>query len=274
MEDDKKYKIPVEGLEQYRITKSGKVWSKNTKCYISLNIVNGYEIVPLREHPHAVHRLVAITFIPNPDNKPQVRHIDNNKLNNHLDNLCWATQKEVVNSHGKKTSHARKVLQYDLEDNLVNTFNSSIEAGKSINCTPSAISKVLIGKNPTAGGFKWKYSEVDKPNVIELDLSQAKQIDEHEKYNIFPDGRVYNNVRKTFLKPVVNSSGYSYVTLSNNDTKGNHYVHRLVAEHFLMATKKEGHTQVNHKNKIRSDNNIDNLEWCSASENLKHAFNN
>jgi hypothetical protein len=48
-----------------------------------------------------IHRLVALTFIPNPENKPYVDHIDGGRRNNHIDNLRWATPKE--NSNNEKT---------------------------------------------------------------------------------------------------------------------------------------------------------------------------
>lgn len=95
---------PVPGYEDYyevstlgRIRRiKGRSAGKILKG--SLNASGGYLIVSLYVNKRykylLVHRVVAITFLPNPDNKPQVNHIDGNKLNNALTNLEWATQEE------------------------------------------------------------------------------------------------------------------------------------------------------------------------------------
>ena len=61
---------------------------------------SGYNFVILSKHNHykhfRVHRLVLLTFVPNPENKPTGNHIDGNKLNNFLENLEWMTQKENI----------------------------------------------------------------------------------------------------------------------------------------------------------------------------------
>jgi uncharacterized protein YpuA (DUF1002 family) len=62
----------------------------------------GYPTVNLADGKYLIHRLVAETYIPNPNNKPQVNHIDENKTNNNVYNLEWATNKEnIQHSHCK-----------------------------------------------------------------------------------------------------------------------------------------------------------------------------
>lgn len=101
-------------------------------------------------------------------------------------------------------------------------------------------------------------------------------------YEISDKGRVKSLTRKvmfgervkftkeTILKEINNGRDYMYVTLSCNNKKTKKYIHRLVAGEFLPNEFNK--PEVNHKNGIKKDNNISNLEWVTSSENQKHAF--
>jgi HNH endonuclease len=78
----------LENYEGYSITVDGKVWSDKTELFLATSICNGYEMVHLSNNKKGtVHRLVAQTFIPNPENKPYVSHINSDKLDNRVENL-------------------------------------------------------------------------------------------------------------------------------------------------------------------------------------------
>ena len=111
---------PIEGFPNYLVTSHGRVLSLNYNRENKIrelkqrkNYKSKYCYVTLYKNGKAtviyVHRLVAQAFIPNPDNKPEVNHIDENKTNNQVSNLEWVTHKENIN-HGTRNERASKVL--------------------------------------------------------------------------------------------------------------------------------------------------------------------
>lgn len=91
------------------------------------------------------------------------------------------------------------------------------------------------------------------------------------KYEVSNLGRVRNE-KGDILKPFATHGGYYMVALHENGIKTNVRLHRLVAQMFVPNP--DCKPEVNHKNGIKSDNNATNLEWCSRSENMHHAYRN
>lgn len=154
-----------EGL--YQVSNLGRVKSLNynhtgkEKILTLKTSKNGYLQIGLSKNGKQkfflIHRLVAIAFIPNPDNLPQVNHKDECRYNNCVDNLEWCDSKYNCNygTRNKKLSEINKKTIYCIE--LDTEFDSITEASEKIGCDRSNISKCLKGKRKTAGGYHWNW---------------------------------------------------------------------------------------------------------------------
>lgn len=96
--------LPAPNFEQYyAISNHGRCYSfLRNRLINSAHNISGYLTLDLKRNTIKVHRLVALAFVPNPDNKPFVNHIDGNKLNPRMDNLEWVTHSENM-QHASKT---------------------------------------------------------------------------------------------------------------------------------------------------------------------------
>lgn len=92
------------------------------------------------------------------------------------------------------------------------------------------------------------------------------------QYSATDSGRIisYKSGKPEYISTYVHSTGYSYAILWTNNTRKRVKVHRIIAE--LFVKNPENKPQVNHINGIKTDNQANNLEWVTASENIKHAY--
>ena len=150
----------------YEVSNLGNVKSLRNKIILKPFLTRGYFSVNLSKDgickTFLIHRLVALAFIPNPNNYKEVNHKDEIKTNNNVDNLEWCTR-EYNMSYGKArfvqgVSCGNPVLQI-YNDIVIAWYYSSEFASKITGIDCSSIIKCCKGKRVYAGGYKWKYSD-------------------------------------------------------------------------------------------------------------------
>lgn len=147
-----------------------------------------------------VHRIVAEAFIPNPQQKPCVDHIDCNTFNNSADNLRWVTHKENMNNPitrqrmidesskyvsqaGSDNPFSRKVAMYSLDGSLIGEFDSAGQIEKQYGIRSASISRVCYGQRNQTHGYVFRFiseakrklvhkpaSNVNRKPIVQLDL--------------------------------------------------------------------------------------------------------
>lgn len=178
-------KAQIKDFPNYIITDTGDVYSCNYHRSGKIRVINQYlrgKYLCVRLYKNKipynkpVHRLVAEAFIPNPEHKEQVNHIDGNKLNNKISNLEWNTRSENMkhayrvlkmrpnkpwlNKFGKDNCHSRIVLQIQ-DGEIIAEFYGAAEASRRTGISRTAILNCCYGWSNTAGGYKWKRKKGD-----------------------------------------------------------------------------------------------------------------
>jgi hypothetical protein len=179
---------PIQDFPGYWITHDGRVWSepkgnhngrwlklqklmcKDGSYYLHVGLTKNW-----KRYSRQIHRLVAEAYIPNPDKKPQVNHIDTNKLNNHYKNLEWNTNGEnqkhaydnglresvrIVSIKAMSKANSKRVLCIETGE----VFPSATAVSKHIGLCKAAVA-ISIHQNCRAGGYTWKYIEQENALV-------------------------------------------------------------------------------------------------------------
>lgn len=177
----------------YKVSNLGRV--KGKRGIIKPILTRGYLTVLLcknsNQHKHHfVHRLVGLTFIANPENKPEIDHKDGNALNNNVDNLRWVTRQEnelnpitrqriseskqnkrngMYGKRNEEIHNSRKIACFDLDGTFIKEYPSIFEATRQTGVSSSAIGNCASGRKKfdkrngnfyvtkSAGGFIWRY---------------------------------------------------------------------------------------------------------------------
>lgn len=157
----------------YYISEDGSVFNKKGKI-LSLYVgCGGYWCVHIGKRNYLLHRLLAIAFIPNPENKPTVNHRDGNRQNCSLDNLEWATYKEQIDHKrlvlgntsgefkcgliGKDAAKSKKVLAI-YPNGITQLFHGAAEASRKLGIGRTSIKNVLRGyAKETRSKLTFKY---------------------------------------------------------------------------------------------------------------------
>ena len=163
-------------MKNYRIEKDGRIYSLRRNKYLIPKLNHdGYLRIQIWDKGKcsfvAIHRLVAQEYIPNPENKPFVNHINGNKRDNRVENLEWCTQKENIH-HAFKTGLAHKqepntgplckeILVYFPNDTQA-IFPSTMEIERRLNIPHGVVSKyATTGKEYKGMYFRYAKTSND-----------------------------------------------------------------------------------------------------------------
>jgi len=263
-----KYDVSTEGRvrKSKTLTLLTNTPSADGYCHINLTMDDG-------SHPKcAVHRLVAIIYIENPDNKPTVHHINYKRNDNRVENLTWATRSEQSRDkapENKNKKKGRAIFQFSLDYKFINRHKGTTEASLVNKIDENVLIKACL-KRSSLLGFFWIYCD-DKEKLPNEEFKSVAVPELKDNYEISNYGRVFSKKINKIMRGYVNANKYAFADIT--DTNGNKQkwmIHRLE----MITFNGESDLQVNHKDGNKLNNCLYNLEYVTPSQNVKHAHDN
>ena len=153
----------VKSLERNVVKGNGGLYKIEEKILKSIKKRDGYLQINLskegKQKTCLIHRLVASTFLDNPNNFFEVNHIDEDKTNNRVDNLEWCSREYNCNYGTRNKRISKPILQFSLDGKLIRKWDSAREVEKELNIAHSQITACCKKRKnyKSAGGYIWKY---------------------------------------------------------------------------------------------------------------------
>lgn len=172
-------------IDKLEVSSFGRVRSVKGHYYKSNRINGGYLQVYFsingKQINKLVHRLVAETFIPNPNNMPEVNHKDGNRSNNNAINLEWCSKSYNQKYRNKFGISSTEVLGHplfaiDLKTLEVSRFRSQREAGRALGVSSGNINEVIKGKLNQTHGYWFTNADEKAENLIKKKLYDVKMM--------------------------------------------------------------------------------------------------
>jgi hypothetical protein len=251
----------------YLVSNYGDVYSMFVERFLSISRnEEGYLGVRININEQRKHYFVSrLTYMAFKNEEiPEgldIDHMDRDLSNNHINNLRAVTKKENAQNSRHPGHTPAKIEQYTLDGTYIKTWTSIKEITETLKVSYNSIADCYKGKSKQSHGFIWK-----NLNIIEDDTGfvsiKMKDAEEYKEYRINREGIIIHG--KKFLHPL-SHKGYLTIPIRGRSF----YVHRLVAQTFIENP--NNYPEVNHINKVITDNNVSNLEWCTKQQNITHA---